>query len=152
MKKEIIYYTLKVWLTDVGISPVLFALILIVRQEMSATELLQAPDGLIVEYIFFVAAQLFFTAVVWFLFMVAVHLVMLAKLNALSSKSVIFIVAIAFTIGICELLLKKNDVVSSDNLINLMCANCIGIGWGVWYYSLPAHQASMIEVKDKQKI
>ncbi len=137
MKNNALQYTFRVWITSVIISPLLFGLILIVRQVVTISELFNDGLWLMTMYLFLVVLQLVFSFVTWLVFLLLVNIFSLITLPNPLIKLAIFCIGILLAIGTYMVL---NDLIGligdRDNLINLLYANCAGIGWGVWYYDL----------------
>jgi|GEM_PF-1335184 len=137
MKNNALQYTFRVWITSIIISPFLFVLILMVKQLFTIRELLDDGTRLVGMYILLVVLQLLFSFVTWLVFLLLVNLVSLIPIPRLLIRLLIFSIGILLTIGTFMALDSFIGSLSDrDSLINLVYANCAGIGWGVWYYKL----------------
>lgn len=128
-------YSLKVWLTSVLASPVLFTLILCVRQLTDISDILSRGIGIVSMYIFLVIGQLLFSIITWLAFLLLIIIIKRFKIQECLRTTLIFVTGIILIVGTFYLMLAPFDLLL-DDLANLMYANCIGIGWGVWYYKL----------------
>jgi hypothetical protein len=137
MKNSALQYTFKVWITSILVSPVLFGLMLILRQIISLPEFFDFGFRLVGMYLVLAVLQLGLSFVTWLVFLLLVNIVSLIPLPNLLIKLIIFCIGILLTVGTFKAL---HDFIAmtgdGDSLINLMYANCAGIGWGVWYYKL----------------
>jgi hypothetical protein len=137
MKNNALQYTFRVWITSVIISPLSFGLILIIRHVVSISELLDEGLSLLTFYVFLVVLQLLFSFVTWLIFLLLVNIVSLIPLPKTLIRLAISFIGILLTIGTFKVLNNFIDLIGGrDNLINLLYADCLGIGWGVWYYKL----------------
>ena len=137
MKNNALQYTFRVWITSVIVSPVLFGLILVIRQVISISELIDDGFRLIGTYLFLVALQLVFSFVTWLVFLLLVNGVSLIPLSKSLIRLIIFCLGILLTLGTFLALDSMTGLMMDSNgFINLAYANCAGIGWGVWYYNL----------------
>jgi len=139
MKNNALQYTFRVWITSILVSPFLFGLLLLIRQVVTVTELINDGFRLIGMYLFLVALQLLFSFVTWLVFLLAVNIVCLIPISKTLTRVVLFCVGILLTVSTFMLLDDFIGLMGDRNsLVNLMYANCAGIGWGVWYYRLNA--------------
>jgi uncharacterized membrane protein len=130
-------YSLKVWLTSVLVSPLIFVLLLCLKQTKDITEIFNNELSLLFGYVTFVFVQMILSCVTWFLFWIFILLMASSQLSQRIRIWAIFFVAMILTVGTFALILLPFDSSNDrDGLINLMYANCMGIGWGVWYYKL----------------
>jgi len=137
MKNTVLQYTFKVWVTSVVVSPFLFGLILLARQIVTVTELLDDGWRLSGIYLGLAVLQLLFSFVTWIVFLLLVNVVSLIPLSNLLIKVIIFCIGILLTIGTFMALRDFISLIGDrDNIVNLMYANCAGIGLSVWYYRL----------------
>jgi len=108
-----------------------------VKQLFTIRELLDDGTRLVGMYILLVVLQLLFSFVTWLVFLLLVNLVSLIPIPRLLIRLLIFSIGILLTIGTFMALDSFIGSLSDrDSLINLVYANCAGIGWGVWYYKL----------------
>jgi hypothetical protein len=137
MTNNIAQYTMKVWLTSVLVSPVLFVLVLVIKQDFNFADLISDVLLTIGIYVALVIGQIIFSILTWFVFWLAVELICKIPLQSRVQTIVIFFVAILLTVGTFLPIALSFDVPNDGSgLINLMYANCAGIGWGVWHYKL----------------
>ena len=143
MKHNSFLYSLKVWLTSVVLSPVIYVLLLAIRQVADLREMLNTGIWMISEYIIFVVAQFIFSFITWILFVAVILISARISMAQTFRKWIIFFAGIGLTVATFILMLSPFDLFNDANgLINLMYANCFCIGWGVWYYNLRAAPAA----------
>jgi len=104
---------------------------------ISVSELIDDGFRLVGMYIFLIVFQLLFSFVTWLVFLLLVNLIVYFATSDLVVKPFIFCVGLLLTIG--TFMALDNFIGSPgdrDSFIDLMYANCGGIGWGIWYYKL----------------
>ena len=137
MKNNALQYTFRVWVTSVLVSPFVFTLILMIRQVISVSDLIDNGFRLVGIYIFLVVLQLLFSFATWLVFLLLVYLILYIRAPDSLIKPVIFCIGMLLAIGTYIALNTVFGAVEGpDSFINLAYANCAGVGWGVWYYTL----------------
>jgi len=127
-------YSLKIWLTSVLLSPVLFALILYIKRQIDLPELLESRFYLLTIYALYVGALLIFSSVTWLAFWLSTRGI-IKRVGV--RKIAVMLTGITLTIVTFMLLLPALGMLTDGSgFINLMYANCLCIGWGAWYYDL----------------
>lgn len=130
-------YSLKIWLTSVLVSPVLFVVMLTFRGAADIIEILHQGRWAVKEYLLFVVAQLVFSFITWLVFWQFIMVIAPRSIPNHIKSWLIFFASIVLTLGTFTLVLSSSNLFNDPNgLINLMYANCFCIGWGVWYYDL----------------
>ncbi len=129
-------YSLKIWLTSVVIASLFYLIILnYASTEQPPASGYEEPDGFM--YFLFVVFGLFFSFIIWFVFLLIIMLVSRFATNIKAAKCIICITGVVLTIAIFRATLFNNGFVSDgDNFISLMLANCFCIGFGSWIYKL----------------
>jgi uncharacterized membrane protein len=137
MFSPIFKYSLKVWLTSILLSPVIFVLLLAVTQSVNIKELLKQGTELIALYLLYVAAQLAMSFLVWLAFWLIIRVIANIPCTIQLQKGLILFAGMILTIVSFTTVLSCFGMLNDGSgFINLMYANCFCIGWGVWYYDL----------------
>jgi len=137
MLSPVFKYSLKVWLTSVLLSPVLFALILYIKRQVDLPELLKSGFYLFAIYPLYVGALLLLSSVTWLAFWLSIKAIIRSGRFARVRKMAVIFTGIALTITTFMLLLPVLGMLhDGSGFINLMYANCLCISWGSWYYDL----------------
>jgi len=139
MLPKVIDYTLKIWLTCILVAPVIFLLILLIKNYTLITDFLQLITFGLLLYSGLVILQILFSFITLLIFIAVVRLVLFVPVDGIVKTIMICIAGIVLTSAtfFVTILHEKTFVEwSNGEFFNLMFCDCICIGFGVWYYKL----------------
>jgi len=132
MTLKIFSYTLKVWLTSVLIAPISVVLLLLSNGAPTEKSFVDLLHPMFILYLSIVLFELTLTLIIWLIFWLTVHLIMISKIESKNRILWIFIAGLCLSIICCMPFLLES---CSESLfvVPLMC-NCFCIAMGIWLY------------------
>jgi len=117
-------------------SPVLYVLILALRQDVDCSEIFSSPGWCLFIYGALVIGELLFSSVTCLLFFITVQIIERFPTKYPLKTWLIAFTGVLLTFGTFALAAIPFGLFDDkDGLINLMYGNCLCIAWGVWYYT-----------------
>lgn len=124
-------YSLKVWLSSVAISPLIYLILNACFSQMRGGFFEQLEI-----YPMFVLFEVIFSFVTWLIFWAIVEVTRILP-SSFSRKLIIFIFSIILSMGtVLALFASEMRFSLSDMIFDFGIANCICIGAGCWFFRL----------------
>lgn len=149
-------YALKVWLSAVFVSPLLFivgiyfaALFLNMNTAFQITSETLASDWDLYKTMVFFGAAFSFPA--WLIFLLAIMMVMKSSDSARRRKQLTFAIAVALALGTSGAIFRFFGILFDTSFSYLSLSYCICIAAAGWYYKLEATERSEPEILIKEQ-
>ncbi len=123
-------YSLKVWLTSVLLSPVLYIVLIVIKNFDVSLRLYSFGST----YILLVLFSFLFSFLTWFVFFLIIMVISNYACSETIARVIICITGMTMTAATFRLTIFQNGFTISDIYIYLMFANCFCIGAGSWIY------------------
>lgn len=129
-------YSLKIWLTSVLLAPILYLIIMNLK-DLGGTQQTGAVGEMYFLLIIFGVA---FSFVTWFIFFMLIMLISSYAPNEISARLIICVTGILLVLTTFMVTIFNYRLTNDGDFIYLVAANCICIGAGSWIYKFKLYE------------
>jgi hypothetical protein len=132
-----VIYSIKIWLSSVLISPILYITICFIKYLSHEPKLHNDYNNeLLSTYFLIVICQFIFSLLIWILFLLFIITITTYCEDSRFQKPLISIIGILLTICAFKLVFFQNGFNIHEDFLYLMICNCVCIAGGSWYFKL----------------
>ncbi len=137
LKYNTIKYSLKIWLTSVLVSPLLFFVIILCKEGIYNSDLLHSISSDLLVYMLFVTAEILLSYGSWLTFLAAVSVLIVLPVKQALRKRLTHLTALLLTIvPFWAILYPGGSFLEIDYYIYFMLCSCVCTCDAVRYYKL----------------
>jgi len=138
MLREAIKYSLKVWLTSVLVSPIIYFIIDFYQQTGRHYAMVDSIEWALPFYLLFVIIEAILSAVIWVVFAAMIGITLELVRVEQWLKPIMCLWGVSLNIGTFLLFARPRLNDPSDMGFILMVSNTAIVGWSCWFYNLKA--------------
>ncbi len=148
MAFDSLLYSLKVWITNAAIAPLLMLVITICVERTNQPIYNENIGELFGAYLIFVVIELILSLITCVVFFIAVMISIIYIHNLLVRDCAIFIVGTLLTLGTFLAYFPSTEILNyNDGCGNALLVSFLCVGGGTWYYKLGQRQYYIEETK-----
>jgi hypothetical protein len=130
-------YSLKIWLTSVAITPLLFIVMSFQQDDVLQKDIYKLISDTTYLYFMIFAFELLFSFVTWVIFLIIIQLTVTYVKTRITRVIIISLAGILLTMGTFMIILSPSDVFNVTRGFGaIFLCTCFCIGAGSWYYRL----------------